>query len=862
MSGSQKRYFTVTFIFIVFFSALVSITFAQQKTPTGDHGLKLTWQPRDNNYEGKRQSLSVLTITNTSSEPMPKSGWKIYYNAWNSLTTPENHGLKTTYLNGDLYKLEPTSDLNELAPGASITYFMTKSGKIQNSTYIPRGFYLVWDAAPTKGITLNYSILDPEADFVKKEQAAPASAMNSQYIFSKNSTIQDIPADQLPKIFPTPASYFTTGTEFALSPQTNIFADAAFRNEASYLSTELAKVLNAKPAVVAQLPAKGAIILKKVAGMSNEAYTLLISADHITISATQPAGAFYGIQSLKSLLPPSSWKSKQALIRVTGVDVKDEPRFGYRSLLLDVARNFQPKEEILKILDLMSLYKLNAFHLHFSDDEGWRVEIPSLPELTAVGAMRGHTTDNKDFIQASYGSGGETGKLPGSGFYSRKEFIEILQYANARHIAVIPEIESPGHARAAIKAMENRYAKFMKQGNTAEANKYLLSDSKDVSKYRSAQSWSDNVMNVALPGTYTFMEKVTDELIAMYKEAGAPLTTVHFGGDEVPNGVWAQSPAYLKFKASNPAIKNTDDMWYYYFGKLNTMAKKKGLFVSGWEEAGMRKTVLDGRSSYIANPDFANANFQLNVWNNVIGEGSEDLPYRLANAGYKVVLSPVTNQYFDLAYNNSYFEKGLNWGGYVDVDKPFYFIPYDFLKNVKEDARGNPLTNLNTANKVRLTDFGKSNIVGLQGLLWSENNVSVDRVEYMLLPKLLGLAERAWSKDPDWATEKDAAKSNTLYAKAWDIFTNVLGKLELPRLNYYNNGYGYRIPEPGLMADGGTVKANIQIPGLEIRYTTDGSEPTATSSLYSQPFSTRALIKAAAFDAIGRKGRTAELDNK
>jgi hexosaminidase len=358
------------------------------------------------------------------------------------------------------------------------------------------------------------------------------------------------------------------------------------------------------------------------------------------------------------------------------------------------------------------------------------------------------------------------------------------------------------------------------------------------------------------------MEKVTDELIAMYKEAGAPLTTVHFGGDEVPNGVWAKSPAYLKLKASNPAIKNTDDMWYYYFRKLNTMAKKKGLFVSGWEEAGMRKTTLDGRSFYIANPDFANDNFQLNVWNNVIGEGYEDLPYRLANAGYKVVLSPVSNQYFDLAYNNSYFESGLNWGGFVDVDKPFYFIPYDFLKNVKEDARGNPISNLNTSGKIRLTDYGKSNIVGLQGLLWSENNVNVSRVEYMLLPKLLGLAERAWAKDPDWATENDPEKSNALYTKAWDSFVNILGKRELPRLSYYNSGYGYRIPEPGLAASGGTVKANIQIPGLEIRYTTDGSEPTASSMLYSQPVNIRGLIKAAAFDASGRKGKTVEVENK
>ncbi|HCN84783.1 MAG TPA: beta-N-acetylhexosaminidase [Sphingobacteriaceae bacterium] len=862
MAGSQTKHFILPFIFIVFFSTQISITFGQQKVLTGDHGLKLTWQPRDNNYEGKRQSLSVLSITNTSSEPMPKSGWKIYFNGWDTYLTPENHGLKFSYINGDLYQLEPTPALNELPPGVSMDYFMIKSGKISNISRAPRGFYLVWDNDPKQAFPLNYALLDPDADFLKKEQASATSLMNPPSVFDKNSAIKDIPADELPKIFPSPAEYKSNGTEFILGTETKIFADVTFKNEAFYLSSELAKVLNAKPVITAQLPAKGAIVLKKVSGMGKEAYTLQVSANQITISATYSAGAFYGIQSLKSLLPPLSWKTKQQNIKVPGVDVKDEPRFGYRSFLLDIARNFQPKDEVIRILDLMSLYKLNAFHLHFSDDEGWRVEIPSLPELTSVGGSRGQTTDNKENLQPSYGSGGLTGKLPGSGFYSKKDFIDILKYAAARHISVIPEIESPGHARAAIKSMENRYAKFMKQGNPADANKYLLSEFKDASKYRSVQGWADNVMNVTLPSTYAFMEKVTDELIAMYKEARAPLTTVHFGGDEVPNGVWAQSPAYLKLKDGNPAIQNTNDMWYYYFGKLNAMAKKKGLFVSGWEEAGMRKTMLDGRSFYIANPDFADDNFQLNVWNNTIGEGYEDLAYRLANAGYKVVLSPVSNQYFDLAYNNSYFEPGLSWGGYVDVDKPFYFIPYDFLKNVKEDARGNPVSNLNTAGKIRLTDYGKSNIVGLQGLLWSENNINVGRVEYMMLPKLLGLAERAWAKDPDWAAEKDMEKSNASYAKAWDIFTNTLGKRELPRLSYYNSGYAYRIPEPGLKADGGMVRANIQIPGLEIRYTTDGSEPTASSSLYSQPVGTRTVIKAAAFDAGGRKGRTAELDNK
>ena len=155
-------------------------------------------------------------------------------------------------------------------------------------------------------------------------------------------------------------------------------------------------------------------------------------------------------------------------------------------------------------------------------------------------------------------------------------------------------------------------------------------------------------------------------------------------------------------------------------------------------------------------------------------------------------------------------------------------------------------------------DYGKSNIVGVQGLLWSENNVNTTRLEYMMLPKLLGLAERAWSKDPEWATATDPAKADDLYKQSWIEFANLVGKRELPRLTNYNGGYAYRIPEPGLKIENGSVAANVQFPGLELRYTTDGSEPKEDSKLYSAPIAEKGVIKVAAFDAGGRRGRIAD----
>jgi hexosaminidase len=529
--------------------------------------------------------------------------------------------------------------------------------------------------------------------------------------------------------------------------------------------------------------------------------------------------------------------------------------------MMDVARNFQAKEQVLKILDLMALYKLNVLHFHLNDDEGWRLEIPALPELTEVGGRRGHTLDGKAHLPPSYGSGPEPGLLPGSGFYSKADFVEILKYARDRHIRVIPEVESPGHARAAIKAMDARYARLQQAGRPDEAQRYLLRDLQDQSVYRSVQDWNDNVMNVALPSTYTFIETVVDEILAMYREAGAPISTIHVGGDEVPAGVWEKSPAVQALLQNNPEVKTADDLWYYYFGKVNDILKARNLYLSGWEEVAMRKTKQKGRLRYIPNPDFVRENFHAYVWNNVWGAGQEDLAYRLANAGYKVILAPVTNMYLDMAYYQDFAEAGYYWGSFIDVDKPFYFVPLDYYKSAREDLQGKPLNKAILAGKERLTETGKANIVGLQCLLWSETVKSPERQEYMLLPKLLGFAERAWAPDPYWAREKDPAKSNAAYNQAWKQFVASLGKRELPRLDYYKGGFHYRIPTAGVVLEKGQVKANVQFPGMHIRYTTDGSEPAAGSKAYTGPITAKGTIRFKVFNASGRAGRTTEIKN-
>ena len=343
------------------------------------------------------------------------------------------------------------------------------------------------------------------------------------------------------------------------------------------------------------------------------------------------------------------------------------------------------------------------------------------------------------------------------------------------------------------------------------------------------------------------------DVVAMHREAGVPLRHIHMGGDEVPNGVWAGSPAVQAYLKAHD-LTSVDDLWFVFYGRVEQILKAQGLVPSGWEEIAVRKTSRDGRRTNIPNPDFAARGWRAYVWNNVPGGGAEDLAYRLANGGYDVVLSPVSNLYFDLAWNENPEETGLDWGGYVDLRKPFQFVPLDYYRNVPVDPSV-------FVGKDRLTDYGRAHVVGIQGNLWSETLGAEGRLEYMLLPKLFGLAERAWAPDPDWARERDAAKAESLYREAWSRFVNVLAQRELPRLDREVPGLNYRIPTPGLKVEAGMVRCSLELPGggFTLRYTTDGSEPTVQSPEVRGPIPFRGTVNVAAFNTTGRKGHTARV---
>ena len=806
--------------------ALLAPTLAlTARTAAAQSALQLRWE-----LTGDTNAAFILT--NRDTKPLPPTGWAIYFSALHSADSGTvGPGFKIEDVIGDLHRIVPAAGFGGLAAGSTIR-IRYRTGPLLNRSFVPVGPYIVFDSAKDAGVPLTDYVAAP----FQRSQRVVTPAMQ----FTRDSAARDIPVSQLPPVFPTPLQVVKgTGTlRFTAVPLINAARELA--NEAAFAAEYMRPYLRAGAAAGPALKLE----LGSVQGQSSpEAYELIVDpAAGIRIVGNSPAGVFYGLQTLRGLLPTSPQGGTLAL---PAIRVVDAPRFGYRGFMLDVARNFQPKESVLRTIDLLARYKLNVFHMHLTDDEGWRVEITGLPELTTIGARRGHTLDSKEFLPPAWGSGGQAGQSWGSGFFSRADYVEIVRYAAARHIEVIPEIEMPGHARAAIKAMA---------GN----QQYRLTDPADRSKYVSVQGYPDNVMDPALESTYRFIEKVVSELVAMHRDAGAPLKNIHMGGDEVPNGVWVGSPA-VQSLMQKQGLASVDDLWYVFYGRVADILKAHGLVPSGWEEIAIRKTRRDGRPIQIVNPGFAERGWRAYVWNNVPGWGAEDLAYRLANGGYDVVLSPVTNFYFDLAWNSNTDERGLDWGGYIDLRKPFEFIPFDYYRNARIDRAGNPLNPAVFAGKERLTDYGRTHIIGIQGNLWSETIGGEGRLDYMLVPKLFGLAERAWAAEPDWSREKNTAKSDSLFGESWSQFVNVVGKRELPRLEREMPGLNYRIPTPGLKVQGGMVYSTLEIPGFTMRYTTDGSDPTTRSPVVTGPIPFRGTVSVAAFNVTGRKGLTARV---
>ena len=828
-------------------------------TPPGDPlsadaPLSITWE-LISNVDLPDSFTSELVITNASEDTLAAEGWSLYFNFIRLLESHTNtEQVQITHINGDFYRLDPASTFTPLAPQEQVAVTLQASAWAIKETDAPSGFYMVHHGSekiiPISDIEVMPFTLERQTSRMASDNL-PVPTPESTY--EKNLRLTHLPENEVPRVIPTPQEVTHHEGSFTIAEETTIYYQSGLEESASFLSESLAPLLGTS--LPTQLEGAGsqdnAIVLRvnqtssEIDGTAAEAYTLAINPQGIAVTGATTAGVFYGIQTLRALFPPEVYTRAASSVSLASMQIADRPRFPYRGMHLDVSRNFHPAESVKKLLDIMAFYKLNKFHFHITDDEGWRIEIPGLPELTTVGARRGHTEDESEFMYPSLGSGPYVDQLPGSGFYSREEYIDILQYAKARHIEVIPEIDVPGHARAAIVAMKARHKTLSNQGKVEEANAFLLSHPDDTSDYLSVQLWNDNVIDVCMPSTYAFLDKVFDELILMHQEAGAPLTTLHTGGDEVPHGVWTGSPACESV--------GTDNLHDYFLENVYQLLNKNNIKLAGWEEIALTESPGSPKGP---NPAFVPYKFQAHVWNNVWGWGMEDMAYKLANAGYPVVLSNATNLYFDLSYDKSPEEPGYYWASFVDTYKAFALTPLDIFKTATEDNFGNPIDRNNQyPNRVKLTTQGRQNILGLQGQLWSERAYDQDILEYKVFPKLLGLAERAWTRQPEWATLEDDAIREAQLSQAWNLFANQLGQNELPKLDGFNGGIKYRLPPPGARIIQGKLYANTAFPGLQIRYSQDGTLPTIDSPLYTEPVSTETPIQLRTFSSTGRYSR-------
>ena len=410
------------------------------------------------------------------------------------------------------------------------------------------------------------------------------------------------------------------------------------------------------------------------------------------IEADDEDGAFYAQATLSKMSRP-----------LQPMTIEDWPDYPYRGFMLDVVRDFRSVDEVLQILDLMASWKLNTLHFHIADDESWCLEIKDFPELTEYGAHHALPDWNLQETKAlKPTANGKTGNVT---YYTAEEYKQILRYAWERRIAVIPEFDMPGHSRASIKAMQ---AYERRTGDSS----YRLQDPADTSRYWSAQDFTDNVLSVDLPSVYKFYGKVFDEVIRLHQEAGVPLSAIHIGGDEVPEGAWSG--------------RDRHEMKETFINGMLDLAEARGIHLAGWEDIakGLEPETQERlkRSLYF-----------LNVWNT---DGVD---------GFPVVLSPAAYTYLDLAYSDALDEIGLSWAGYVDERKTFALQPKKY----------------------------KGDIIGVQAQLWSSQLRSFDDVTYQMLPKALGMVERAWNAYPDWP-------SDSVFSADFERFYGIIIEHEQP----------------------------------------------------------------------------------
>ncbi|WP_114766045.1 beta-N-acetylhexosaminidase [Vibrio rhodolitus] len=778
----------------------------------------------------------IMTLENQG-EAVNGKDWAIYFHSIRLILDVDSDQFKITRVTGDLHKLEPTEKFDGFAAGEKIELgLIGEYWQLFATDFMPGAFITAPDAQPKMIASLNTEdvasfVSGLEGDNLKRTPDDNNVFATAVTRFEKNANLakQDVSTTLLPTPLIVEQGQGVVSIAKGIKLNSADFSSqqyAALQARANLLEVNLAGELAVNAAIV---PSEFPEDLAK-----SGAYELVIAEDGIKIVAFDQAGLFYAVQSIFALT------GEQETLPV--LRIIDAPRFDYRGVMVDVARNFHSKQAILATLDQMAAYKMNKLHLHLTDDEGWRLEIPGLPELTDIGGQRCFDLDEQQCLLPQLGSGPSSDNF-GSGYFSKADYIEILKYAGARNIEVIPEIDMPAHARSAVVSMEARYDRLMAQGKEQQANEYRLMDPQDTSNVTTVQFYDKHsFINPCLDSSTRFVDKVISEVAAMHNEAGMPLTTWHFGGDEAKNiklgagfqDINAQDKVTWKgsidlSQQDKPFAKSPQCQALIKDGTVSDFAHLPSYFAEEVSKIVAQKGIAnfqawqDGlKYSEGGEKAFATENTRVNFWD-VLYWGGTSSVYEWSAKGYDVIVSNPDYVYMDMPYEVDPQERGYYWATRAtDTRKMFGFAPENMPQNAETsvDRDGNGFTGKGT---IEAKPF-----YGLSAQLWSETVRNDEQYEYMVFPRVLAAAERAWHQ-ADWENEYQVgveySQNTNLVDKAarnqdYNRFANVLGQRELAKLE--KAGIDYRLPVPGAKIENGKLAMNSAFPGIELQYSIDG----------------------------------------
>ena len=562
-------------------------------------------------------------------------------------------------------------------------------------------------------------------------------------------------------LVPFPAQFNGGEGQFVINNQTKVIVtakDVVIKPIAQSFITILKTASKLTLPIAATAPPTAANVIfirqNKALGLGNEGYKLLVGKERVILESATPQGAFYGLQTLLQLLPTAVF-SPTPVENITWTmpvcQIQDKPRFSHRGLMLDVARHFMPVSFIKKYIDLLALHKMNVFHWHLTDDQGWRIEIKKYPKLTQIGSKRketlvGQYAENypQKFDGKEYG-----------GFYTQAEIKDIVKYAQAKFVTIIPEIELPGHASAALAA-------------------YPELGCEPTKNYQVATNWGV-MYDVFCPTekTFTFLQDVLTEVFTLF-----PSKLIHIGGDECPKDAWKQS-AFCQDLIKKLKLKDEHELQSYFIKRIEKFVNTKGKTIIGWDE------ILEGGVA---------PNATVMSWRGTKG-GIE-----AAKMKHNVIMSPNSHCYLD-HYQTNPAKEPLAIGGYLPIEKVYAYNPTEEMS--AEDQKY---------------------VLGIQGNVWTEYMPTSAQVEYMTFPRAIALAEVAWVPSG---------------GKNFEDFATRL-KENLKRLDFLKVNYSKRIWDVRAETQfNNRGQLQVRLEKLDsdskIYYTTDGKEPSTSSTEYFTP---------------------------